>query len=284
MHVSKRCHNYSISRWPSALLLKGGWWCPPQWVLGDWPPWGVPTGQSPYWGSHCVHVGNPGGFILDYAGSVHHCHHGFHQHIWLHYLWGCFNGNQQGWFPQQAGCNSLEAQGKCNFWHRFWRPWWWHRIWLFLQGLSAFFHSLTWGSPFPLHSGCGAFVSTHQEPEEFVWQRLPTGWDALPPSSQGNHYGKLLPFPSPHATQGEYLALLLAHWWWLLGWLVPQQAPLWGCLFGSNLFWVCLFGRNLCRGCLFSGLFCGAAPSVGTLAGGSSLVGSLAGPAGSSWE
>ena len=64
--------------------------------------------------------------------------------------------------------------------------------------------------PFPLHSSCGVSASTHWESEGFVQQRSPTGWDALSLSSQGNHYGELLPFPSLHVTQGEYLALLLA--------------------------------------------------------------------------
>ena len=49
---------------------------------------GVPDGHSPHWGSYCVHVGNPSGFVLDYVGTIHCCHCGFCQHIWLPYLRG----------------------------------------------------------------------------------------------------------------------------------------------------------------------------------------------------
>ena len=69
------------------------------------------------------------------------------------------------------------------------------------------------GLSFPPHFSCSAFASTHQESEGFVWQRSLTGWDAVPLSSQGNHYGQLLPFPSPHAAQGgifgSYAGLLM---------------------------------------------------------------------------
>ena len=68
------------------------------------------------------------------------------------------------------------------------------------------------GLSFPLHCGCNAFPSSHWEAEGFLWQRLLTGQDAVPLSSQGNHLGEPLPFPCPQATQGEYLALLVAHW------------------------------------------------------------------------
>ena len=57
---------------------------------------GVPEGHSPHSGSHHVHVDNPSGPVLDYVGSINHCHCWSHQHIWLPHLWGVSMGAGKG--------------------------------------------------------------------------------------------------------------------------------------------------------------------------------------------
>ena len=109
------------------------------------------------------------------------------------------------------------------------------------------------GLSFPLHSGCDTFTSTHWEVEGFLWQRLLNGQDAVPLSSQGNHYGEPLSFPCSHATQEECLTLFLAHW----------QGP-------SSLG---LLSGLLCRECLLSGFIYRVTSLVGTRAGASSSMG-----------
>ena len=76
---------------------------------------GVPEGHSPQQGSYHVHVCNPGGLVLDYLGSIHCCHCGSHQCIWLPWFWGSLNGSQRGQIPQQAGCIPLKPGGSATF-------------------------------------------------------------------------------------------------------------------------------------------------------------------------
>ena len=109
-----------------------------------------------------------------------------------------------------------------------------------------FFCSPTLGSPSP-HSSCNAFTSTHQGAEGCLQQRSLTRQDAVPLSSQGNHYGE------------PNLSFVLT-------------------LHRGNILFSCwLAGRGLHCHWLLSGLLYGSISSVGSSIGATSLGGTLTG-------
>ena len=81
----------------------------------------IPEGHSPHQSGHSVLVCNPGGLILNYVGSIHHCHCGSYQCIWLLCFWGSQWGPERV-NPSIGRLQPPEAWRWCYLWSRLGGP------------------------------------------------------------------------------------------------------------------------------------------------------------------